>query len=697
MLNQPNPSAYRKPARVLIAGVATLAFSLAIGQSAFADTTTVMALSEIRETGTYALGKDIEITGGPSDGNSSYLGIFSGTLDGNGHLISGLIAPLFDVIAGTVSNLNLATNGAITTTAASGLTGVLAGDLVSSGRVTNVNVSGAITNENYLDSTGGLIGRAQSGSIISNSRSSVVVTSTDDSVGGLVGSVGGGTITGSGSTGDVHGVFGTGGLVGVTYGGTQIDSSFSSGNVFGTPVLGLGGLVGYLGDNGSVTNSATSGSVSSSGAAAGGTGGLIGRVAYGATIENDASSSTVVAAGGRGGGLIGGSYSSVNNSFATGNVSGSSLLGGLVGQMFADDEYSRSVSNSFATGNVTSSGDYVGGLVGILGLSHSAINNLASGVVTGVNQVGGLIGVADGNNTISNNSAVGNVVGTGEYGDTGGLIGAAFSSPMTKSEITNNSASGNVQGTNYTGGLIGENDANLRNNRASGSVSAAGNWVGGLVGDTYQGTTIANSVATGSVTGTNSGTLVGWGEVHAIIRDSIGTIGRDDDVDRITTGGVLGLNGPVGPTATGVNLLNVGETAWGQNSYINSDKPYILALKNSGFYTDTTPATTPPPASIRGRRFVEDVAVTPLISSEVPAISPTSIPATSPIFKVLSGDKNARATVADFVKLGVTGVTQANLATLLNLLKGVDLTKLDVNTINKNVKIANALLKQTKK
>jgi hypothetical protein len=73
-----------------------------------------------------------------------------------------------------------------------------------------------------------------------------------------------------------------------------------------------------------------------------------------------------------------------------------------------------------------------------------------------------------------------------------------------------------VTGGSYVGGLVGYNGGTISNSYALGSVNGSSS-VGGLVGATYGGSTINNSYATGSVTGsTYSGGLVG--------RNSNGTI-----------------------------------------------------------------------------------------------------------------------------------------------------------------------------
>ncbi|WP_026804492.1 two-partner secretion domain-containing protein [Aliarcobacter lanthieri] len=86
------------------------------------------------------------------------------------------------------------------------------------------------------------------------------------------------------------------------------------------------------------------------------------------------------------GGLVGYQNSGkIENSYASGTVSGDSYVGGLVGQTSAG-----TISNSYASGTVSSKSDNVGGLVGS---NYGTISNsYASGTVSGNSYVGGLVG-----------------------------------------------------------------------------------------------------------------------------------------------------------------------------------------------------------------------------------------------------------------------------------------------------------------
>jgi hypothetical protein len=113
----------------------------------------------------------------------------------------------------------------------------------------------------------------------------------------------------------------------------------------------VGGLVGF--NNGMVTNSYSTGTVS----------GTVGMV----------------------GGLVGKNSDTVNNSYSTASVSGVVNAGGLVG-----DNWRGTVSNSYSTGNVIGS-SCVGGLVAYSN-NGTVTNSYSTGSVTGNEEVGGMVG-----------------------------------------------------------------------------------------------------------------------------------------------------------------------------------------------------------------------------------------------------------------------------------------------------------------
>jgi len=152
-----------------------------------------------------------------------------------------------------------------------------------------------------------------------------------------------------------NGIFYTGGLVGSNHGGT-IDNCRTTGRVFSSRHI-LGGLVGWNGDHGTITDCSSSANVSSFATG--------GEVAVG--------------------GLVGENRGGIGRCFSTGPVSGRYSVGGLVGfngRGVISDCYSHSTVTADQLG--------IGGLVG----SNGAIvtNCYATGGVTGSSDVGGLVG-----------------------------------------------------------------------------------------------------------------------------------------------------------------------------------------------------------------------------------------------------------------------------------------------------------------
>jgi hypothetical protein len=141
-----------------------------------------------------------------------------------------------------------------------------------------------------------------------------------------------------------------------------------------------------------------------------------------------------------------------------------------------------------------------GGLVGNGG--GRIVRCTTSGTVIG-KTVGGLAGESGG--SIQNSTSAAEVISTAtDLGNpAGGLVGENVGS------ITKSHATGHVQAVNYAGGLVGFNtrDASIIASSASGDVSAPDLAAGGLVANNAG--TIAQSFATGDVSGTEVGGLIG--------------------------------------------------------------------------------------------------------------------------------------------------------------------------------------------
>ena len=224
----------------------------------------------------------------------------TGTLDGAGFSISGLTKPLFNIVSGYVSNLNL-----VSAVGVDG-NGALA-NIQAFGTIHSVSFTGDVRGELYLE--GGVF---------------------PVGVGGLVGLSYGGTISNSYTAGTVEGDLMVGGLVGLQINGTIINS-YATGAVEGSDYV--GGLVGGSIDGDTISNS----------------------------ISNSYAAGDVTATGSFVGGLVGSfEEGNISNSYATGEVEGSDYVGGLVGGL--SDK--GTIINSYADGDVTATLSSAGGLTG---------------------------------------------------------------------------------------------------------------------------------------------------------------------------------------------------------------------------------------------------------------------------------------------------------------------------------------------
>ncbi|MCX5757590.1 MAG: PASTA domain-containing protein, partial [Candidatus Hydrogenedentes bacterium] len=118
------------------------------------------------------------------------------------------------------------------------------------------------------------------------------------------------------------------------------------------------------------------------------------------------------------GGLVADNDGPVTACYATGAVSGSDDVGGLVGRNGYYEP--TTVTQCYATGAVSGSGQYVGGLVAENDGTVTAC--YAMGTVAGSDDVGGLVG--KNNATVTQCYATGAVSGSGQY--VGGLVGGHF-------------------------------------------------------------------------------------------------------------------------------------------------------------------------------------------------------------------------------------------------------------------------------
>ena len=397
----------------------------------------------------------------------------SGTITGaKNYQVGGLVGENDGTITGSSSTVDVEGHTNI-----GGLIG-----LNNSGTISDSHAEGSVSG----NSAGGLIGN-NNGGTIDNSYATGNVEG-NDKTGGLIG-VNSGTITDSHAEGDVKGSNSTGGLIGMNSGSTStITNSYATGNVEGTE--NTGGLIGHN-NYATITGSYAEGSVNGKT----NTGGLIGHNIAG-TISNSHATGRVESSGENTGGLVGWNSGTgiITNSYASGNVEGRDKSGGLVGS-----NEGSTIENSYATGNVNQTNivtSIIGGLVGYN--SGTITDSHAEGNVSGQIGVGGLVG----------QHSSGSITGSYATGDIFGQTNVGGFSGSNNGIIENSYATGDVEGSDNAGGFAGVNYGTITGSYAEGAVSGY-SAIGGFVGvnsTTASGNgEISDSYSTGTVTGISGG------------------------------------------------------------------------------------------------------------------------------------------------------------------------------------------------
>ncbi|MCI3879889.1 GLUG motif-containing protein, partial [Acinetobacter higginsii] len=298
-------------------------------------------------------------------------------------------------------------------------------------------------------------------------------------VGALSGYHQNGSVKNAYSTGLIQGGIYVGGLIGIAGNPNQSDvngkisNSYSNSRIVGGVIT--GGLVG--GSTLPIDNSYATGDIS------------LPNVTM--SEEDEQNKGPNDFGGANIGGLVGFMKNGISNSYATGNIRSGMYInnnfhpelgifgaGGLVGSLNLDG-VTHNIDQSYATGNVSGKRS-VGGLVGVTVVRSNSnqaqlyINNsFATGKVDGESAIGGLVGGNAANNLILGSYASGEVKGKNEVG---GLIG------FNLGKIGNSYASNLVIGESQVGGLIGYNIGTVENSYSNGAVTGV-NHVGGLIGE----------------------------------------------------------------------------------------------------------------------------------------------------------------------------------------------------------------------
>ncbi len=343
----------------------------------------------------------------------------------------------------------------------------------------------------------------------------------------------------------------------------------------------VGSLVGSN-NQGVIEDSAATGFVSGSEDV----GGLVGY--SGGSISGSYTASTVTGTS-TVGGLAGqqGILAMIRDCTATGSVSGGSQIGGLVGQIGGN------INNSYVASKVTGT-DNVGGLVGRQSRQSRISNSSATGSVSGRAQVGGLVGWSYGETSGSFTAST--VTGTGN--NVGGLVGLQDN----RSSISSSYATGSVSGREQVGGLVGWNNGEISGSFTASTVTGTG-YVGGLVGVQYIRSSISNSYATGSVSGDNFvGGLAGGSQGDINNSYATGSVfGTGESVGGLV--GEQGSNSSISNSYATGSVFGTGESVGGlvgyqaSSSIVNSY--YAARGRNNGLGEGRTFAQLRCPTTVR--------------------------------------------------------------------------------------------------
>lgn len=216
-----------------------------IGQKTLSTPEELLAIatSETARKMDYRLTDDLDFSGTALSG-AVVNGTFSGKLDGDGHTIRGLTAPLFETVDGAeVKNLTLA-DAALT---GNGYKGLFCNTLIAS-RLDNVRITGSSLTNNS-NQVGMLAGLIRSGTLTRITLADITVAA-NNTVGGLAGQMDGTTLTDCLVTGSVSGTLNNnlgsraGGITGWLTSNSTLQNCYVRALISGAKPQGNGGLIG---------------------------------------------------------------------------------------------------------------------------------------------------------------------------------------------------------------------------------------------------------------------------------------------------------------------------------------------------------------------------------------------------------------------------------------------------------------------
>jgi len=296
--------------------------------------------AQINACTTITLKNNITLTSNWTSVGQIAISYFTGTIEGNNFTISGLIASRGLIAAADTATIrNLKIRSCTINNSSSNIVGGLVSYATDRTQITNSSTDCAVTGSSQA---GGLVAKIDASSTIDNSFATGAIT-CDNYCGGLFGYAELATIQNSYATGAVNAKYAAGGLGGDISGSTLF-RTYATGNVTeindsSTTVQLMAGLVGGAGANGT-TNSSVSQS-------------------YATGNVNAPNGNYIAGLIGRCSGQSASNLMTLQNNFASGNVTGKWQVGSLFGEAT-----SLNVINSYASGTISHSGGAGGGLLG---------------------------------------------------------------------------------------------------------------------------------------------------------------------------------------------------------------------------------------------------------------------------------------------------------------------------------------------
>lgn len=264
--------------------------------------------------------------------------------------------------------------------------------------------------------------------------------------------------------------------------------------------------------------------------------GLFGYTGADSVIKNVTVEGT--AKGKKTGGIVGISNGQIKNCTSIVCVNSESYAGGIAAASYG-------IIDSCANfGEVSSKTDYSGG---ITGYTVTEVNNSKNyGFVSGISRIGGIAGWGA---SMSNNINYGDITSTGEYcGGIVGIIKASDAAPYIT--VSNCANKGEINAGKTAGGVIGSiyyGIADITKCVNDGKVTGSAQWIGGVMGATsnwgYTGTyTINQCINRAPVhsVGNYSGGIVG----NMLVGDIINSYNTAAVTSVLTPGGIVGYANP---------------------------------------------------------------------------------------------------------------------------------------------------------